>query len=60
MFVRFLGRMADRKVDLNSPAAQASERLGLPRDFVWKSENERKRILASLDSQGEGLVAEGA
>ena len=59
MFVRFLGRMADRKVDLNSPAAQASERLGLPRDFVWKSENERKRILASLDSQGEGLVAEG-
>ncbi len=49
MFVRFLGKMADRKVDLNSPAAQAAERLGLPRDFVWKSKSERDRLLEGAE-----------
>jgi len=46
MFIKTLGWMAERKVDLNSPAAQASERLGLPRDFVWKSAEERERLVA--------------
>lgn len=39
------GKMADRKADLNGPGAQASERLGLPRDFLWKSASEQARLL---------------
>lgn len=49
MVVKMLGQMADKKVDLNSPVAQASERLGLPRDFVWKSPEERAKLVEGAD-----------
>jgi uncharacterized protein (DUF2236 family) len=43
-----VGKLADRKVDLNGPGAQASERLGLPRDFLWKGAAEQARLLERL------------
>ena len=49
LFMKMMGKMAEKKVDLNSPAAQAAERLGLPKDFAWKSEAERKRILEGTE-----------
>jgi len=36
LLVKFLGRMADRKVDPDSPAYQAALRLGLPGDTAWR------------------------
>jgi hypothetical protein len=33
--------------DTLGPPAQACQRLGLPRTFLWKSEAERARLLAS-------------
>lgn len=38
--------VAERMPDLNSPAAQASERLGLPRSFLWRSPPTQARMLA--------------
>lgn len=46
-FVKFAGWAAERTPDLKSPAAQAAERLGLPRGFVWKREAERRRLMAA-------------
>lgn len=34
--VKFVGRMADRKVDEAHPAYQAAQRLGLPGDTAWR------------------------
>ena len=45
MFVKAAGWVADRKADVSSPAAQASERMGLPRDFLWKSKAVRGLML---------------
>ncbi|WP_291205168.1 oxygenase MpaB family protein [Hyphomonas sp.] len=45
--VKAMARLAERTPDLNGPAAQACERLGLPRSFLWKSEAERARLLES-------------
>ncbi|MBY9065783.1 oxygenase MpaB family protein [Hyphomonas sp. WL0036] len=50
--VKAMARMAERTPDLNGPAAQASERLGLPRSFLWKSPAERKRLLEDARSRG--------
>lgn len=38
--------VAERLPDLTSPAAQASERLGLPRSFLWRSPPTQTRMLA--------------
>ncbi|OYW84185.1 MAG: histidine kinase, partial [Hyphomonas sp. 32-62-5] len=43
--VKGMAAVAERTPDLNGPAAQAAERLGLPRSFVWKSESERRRLI---------------
>ena len=45
--VKFMARLAERIPDPTSPAAHASERLGLPRSFPWKNPAERARLLAS-------------
>ena len=47
--VKLMGKTAERVPDLSSPAAHASERLGLPRSFPWKSAAERARL---LDARG--------
>lgn len=44
--VKAMARFADRMPDLNSPAAQASQRLGLPRSFPWRSARTQARLLA--------------
>lgn len=44
--VKSMARLAERTPDLGGPAAQASERLGLPRSFLWKPPAERARLLA--------------
>ncbi|MCA8893412.1 MAG: DUF2236 domain-containing protein [Hyphomonas sp.] len=45
MTVKLMAKTAERFADASSPAAQASERLGLPRSFLWKSDPERARLL---------------
>lgn len=42
--VKTMAAIAERTPDLSGPAAQASERLGLPRSFPWKSAEERHRL----------------
>lgn len=44
--VRIMGKLAEWIPDKNSPAAQACERLGLPRTFLWKSRRAQRKILA--------------
>lgn len=41
------GKLADRIAIRSSPPCQASVRLGLPYDFLYRSEAERKRLLAA-------------
>jgi hypothetical protein len=37
--------MADRVFQAGSPPAQASVRLGLPADFLWRKPAEQQRLL---------------
>ena len=48
--VRFMARTADRIPDPFSPAAQASQRLGLPATFPWKSPDRQRVLLSRLDA----------
>lgn len=45
--LRVAGRLADRHVDRAAPHCQASVRLGLPHDFLFKSSAEQRRLLAA-------------
>ncbi|MFN7165137.1 MAG: oxygenase MpaB family protein [Hyphomonas sp.] len=45
--VRTMARIAETVPDTSGPPAQACERLGLPRSFLWKSAAERARLLES-------------
>ena len=51
--VKLMARTAGRVPDPSSPAAQASERLGLPRSFLWKRPDERARL---LQARGAGSL----
>lgn len=44
------GKLADRIAIRSSPPCQASVRLGLPYDFLYRSEGERKRLLAAASA----------
>lgn len=57
MTVKAMAAIAERTPDLNSPAAQASERLGLPRSFPWKPAAERRRLISAAEVQ---LMPEGS
>ena len=46
--LRLAGRLADRHVDRAAPHCQASVRLGLPHDFLFKSPAEQQRLLAAV------------
>ena len=48
MTVKLMAKTAERIPDPSSPAAHASERLGLPRSFLWKSPAEQTRLLSAL------------
>ncbi len=45
--LRLAGRLADRHKDLSSPPCQAAVRLGLPADFLYRSQAEQTRLLAA-------------
>lgn len=46
--IKLVARLAERKHDPASPPAQASVRLGLPSDFLWRSRAEQLRLLEGL------------
>ncbi len=52
------GRLAERRFDPASPPAQASTRLGLPADFLWRKPAEQARLLR--DAGLEKSTAEAA
>jgi len=45
--LRIAGRLADRHIDRTAPHCQASVRLGLPYDFLFRSSAEQRRLLAA-------------
>lgn len=45
--VRLVAQLAERRHDPASPQAQASRRLGLPSDFLYRGRAERERLLAA-------------
>jgi uncharacterized protein (DUF2236 family) len=45
--VKAMARIAETVPDTLGPPAQACARLGLPRSFLWKTEADRRRLLAS-------------
>jgi uncharacterized protein (DUF2236 family) len=56
--LKLAGKLADRRVDPNSPGAQASVRMGLPRDFLYRSASEQARLLREAGLQaGEPAAA---
>lgn len=55
--VKAMARIAERVPDLTGPAAQASERLGLPRTFLWRSTTTKARLLASLQSPAKTVTS---
>lgn len=50
--VKAMAKLAERTPDLKGPAAQACERLGLPRSFLWKPAAERQRLIQEARSRG--------
>ena len=46
--LRIAGRLADRHVDREAPHCQASVRLGLPHDLLFRSPAEQRRLLAGM------------
>jgi uncharacterized protein (DUF2236 family) len=46
--LRALAGFAERRPDRKSPACQASTRLGLPFDFLYRSEDDQRRLLAEI------------
>lgn len=57
MFVRAAALAAETFPDKNSPPAEACERLGLPRDFLWKSAATQKRLLAQAGAAPSVMTA---
>lgn len=55
--LRLAGRAADRRVDRQSAPCLASERLGLPHDFLYRSRSEQQRIMAGRDVTSEAAAA---
>ena len=43
--LKLVARLAEWRMDPRSPGCQASVRLGLPRDFLYRSESEQARLL---------------
>lgn len=50
--VKAMARLADQIPDKSSPAALSCERLGLPRNFLWKKPGTRARLLEELQAAG--------
>lgn len=50
--VKAMAKLADTIPNLQSPAAQSCERLGLPRNFLWLSQGKQNKLLGKLQSSG--------
>lgn len=50
------GGLADRIAVLDSPACQASARLGLPKDFLYRGSRAQKRLLAERAATTAGIA----
>jgi uncharacterized protein (DUF2236 family) len=46
--VKLVARLAERKHDPSSPPAQASVRMGLPSDFLYRGQAEQARLLEAI------------
>jgi hypothetical protein len=56
--LRAMGALADRIAIPSAPPAQASRRLGLPRDFLYRSRPAQERLLATWTApQGASAMA---
>lgn len=49
VLLKLAGRLADRRADPKSPPCQASVRLGLPYDFLYRSPGEQHRLLTQAN-----------
>jgi uncharacterized protein (DUF2236 family) len=57
--LKVAGAVAERLVDRKSPACQASARVGLPHDFLYRSASEQARLLRAA-GLGEAAYANAA
>lgn len=57
LMLRMAGRAANKKVDRQSAACLASERMGLPHDFLYRSLAEQMRLLAATPFGGDRIAA---
>lgn len=55
--VRVAARLAERLPHWRGPAAQACERLGLPRTFLWRGRAAQQRILEARSTAADPRVA---
>lgn len=60
LLLRTAGRLADRRVDRASPPCRASVRLGLPHDFLFRSQAAQKEILALRGKRPAAVGALGS
>jgi uncharacterized protein (DUF2236 family) len=58
--LRMAGGIAERRHDPESPPCQASLRLGLPGDFLYRRPAEQQRLLARLAPPGKRIGVEAA
>lgn len=56
--LRIAGGIAERRCDLQSPPCQASQRLGLPGNFLYRRPAEQRRLLEQLAPVGDGGLDE--
>jgi uncharacterized protein (DUF2236 family) len=55
--LKLVARLAERRMDPKSPGCQASLRLGLPRDFLYRSASEQARLLREAGLADTSSVA---
>ncbi len=57
LVLKFMGAATERRFDPTSAPALASERLGLPANFLWRPAREQRRLLcaAGFDELGQGV-----
>lgn len=58
ILLKLVARLAEKKHDPESPSAQASVRLGLPSDFLYRKPGEQERLLA--EAGFSGVLAQAA
>ncbi|MBD2859269.1 DUF2236 domain-containing protein [Spongiibacter sp. KMU-158] len=52
LFVKLIAKLGDKIPNKNSPAAQASIRLGLPANYPWLSQKKQKALVDQLRANG--------